>query len=75
MWNIKHVSVCVFRISLMWCAVAVLAEAKNTNLEEAQAFLDDYNDQAMVVYYQSALASWIYNTNITDYNQRKEVRS
>ncbi len=48
-------------------------DAKNTNLDDAKAFLDEYNEQAMVVYYQSALASWIYNTNITDYNQQKEV--
>lgn len=48
-------------------------DAKNTDLEEAQAFLDEYNEQAMVVYYQSALASWVYNTNITDYNQAKDV--
>lgn len=44
------------------------------NLEEqAKTFLDEFNLKAEDLYYQSSLASWNYNTNITDENVQKMV--
>lgn len=45
----------------------------NNNETAAIIFLDEYNQQAMVEYYQDVSASWTYNTNITDYNQERSV--
>ncbi|XP_061410805.1 angiotensin-converting enzyme-like [Lethenteron reissneri] len=39
----------------------------------AEQFLADYNDTAEGVLYESVLASWNYNTNITEENQNLQV--
>ena len=46
---------------------------KITDEAVAQAWLTDYNERAMSVYYKSVVASWNYNTNLTDYNQKLSV--
>lgn len=46
---------------------------KQGSLEEVEAFLAEYEKKAQDVYSASALASWEYNTNITDYNSQKSV--
>lgn len=42
--------------------------------EEAKIFLDQFNTEAVPIIYASSLASWAYNTNITDENAGKMVR-
>lgn len=55
--------------------VLVRSEGTNTNETEAVELLQRFNDEAQVEYYASAEASWTYNTNITDYNQKKSVQA
>ncbi|XP_071802040.1 angiotensin-converting enzyme 2-like isoform X2 [Asterias amurensis] len=50
-------------------------EALITDIDEARAFLSRYEESAKVVYYASSLASWKFNTNITDYNQQKDLEA
>lgn len=42
--------------------------------EDAKIFLDQFNTEAVPILYASTLASWAYNTNITDENADKMVR-
>lgn len=42
--------------------------------EDAKKFLDEFNTEAVPIVYASSLASWAYNTNITDENEDKMVR-
>lgn len=44
------------------------------SLVQARQFLDDYNSTAEEVLFFSQSASWNYNTNITDYNSKLQVR-
>lgn len=44
------------------------------SLEQARLFLADYNSTAEEVLFFSQSASWNYNTNITDYNSKLQVR-
>lgn len=44
------------------------------SLDSAKLFLDDYNSTAEEVLFFSQSASWNYNTNITDYNSKLQVR-
>lgn len=41
--------------------------------EEAQKFLDQFNKEAIPLRYESSLASWEYNTNISSTNQENMV--
>ncbi|XP_070846561.1 angiotensin-converting enzyme [Chaetodon trifascialis] len=43
--------------------------------EQAQLFLQDYNATAEEVLFSSVLASWNYNTNITDHNSKLQVEA
>lgn len=47
----------------------------NYNLTEqgAQSFVNDYNTTSENVFYESVLASWEYNTNLTIANQEKQI--
>ncbi|XP_060038995.1 angiotensin-converting enzyme 2 [Erinaceus europaeus] len=56
-----------------WLFLSLVAvTAAQTNIEEeAKKFLDDFNRQAENVSYESALASWNYNINITEENIQK----
>ncbi|XP_038063858.1 angiotensin-converting enzyme-like isoform X2 [Patiria miniata] len=47
----------------------------STDQDEAKKFLRSYTKQAEVIFYAGALASWRYNTNITAYNQQKDVEA
>ena len=42
--------------------------AKNTNEEEAKTFLVEYNENYGKLLNEYTLASWAYETNITDEN-------
>jgi hypothetical protein len=46
---------------------------KITDTAQAQAFLDDFNVRGEVVYNDVMKTLWTYNTNLTDYNQQKQV--
>lgn len=41
--------------------------------EAAKKFAQDFNDMAEVQYSKDIEISWEYNTNITDYNQKRVV--
>ncbi|XP_054454528.1 angiotensin-converting enzyme [Anoplopoma fimbria] len=49
-------------------------EYQNTTAD-ALKFLSDYNSTAEEVLYTSVLASWNYNTNITDHNSQLQVNA
>ncbi|XP_036295422.1 angiotensin-converting enzyme 2 [Pipistrellus kuhlii] len=51
--------------------VAVAAAQSSTTEGEAREFLDKFNSKAENLSHESALASWDYNTNITDKNAQK----
>uniref|UniRef100_UPI00358E57EB angiotensin-converting enzyme isoform X2 n=1 Tax=Myxine glutinosa TaxID=7769 RepID=UPI00358E57EB len=53
-------------------AVDALTERCQSTEEAALKFTEQYNNAAENVSYQSALASWAYNTNITEYNRDKK---
>ncbi|XP_007500935.2 angiotensin-converting enzyme 2 isoform X1 [Monodelphis domestica] len=57
----------------LWLFFSLLAvtAAQNSIEEDAKTFLDDYNAKAEELSHQSALASWEYNTNITNENVEK----
>ncbi|XP_069491700.1 angiotensin-converting enzyme 2 [Ambystoma mexicanum] len=61
-------------MSLYTCLLvsALLAAASTQDVtSEARAFLDRFNPQAEDLSYKNSLASWAYNTNITDENALK----
>uniref|UniRef100_A0A8C4QHG6 Angiotensin-converting enzyme n=1 Tax=Eptatretus burgeri TaxID=7764 RepID=A0A8C4QHG6_EPTBU len=55
--------------------VDILTEPCQPTEEGALNFTEQFNKSAENVFYQSVLASWTYNTNITDYNMDKEVNA
>ncbi|XP_051840426.1 angiotensin-converting enzyme 2 [Antechinus flavipes] len=57
----------------LWLFFSLLAvtAAQQSIEDKAKAFLDNFNKAAEDVSYQSSLASWDYNTNITDENVQK----
>ncbi|XP_072470401.1 angiotensin-converting enzyme 2 [Notamacropus eugenii] len=55
---------------LFFSLVAVTAAQFSTE-ERAKVFLESFNKEAEELSHQSALASWDYNTNITDENVQK----
>ena len=59
--------------SLLLAFLASGQEDLITDEDVARAWLVDYNEEAEKYFYDSVLASWIYNTNITDYNQDQSV--
>ncbi|XP_004449124.1 angiotensin-converting enzyme 2 [Dasypus novemcinctus] len=55
-----------------WLFLSLLAvTAAQSTEEQASTFLETFNQQAEELSHQSALASWNYNTNITDENEAK----
>ncbi len=50
------------------------AGVRNNNENDAKAFLAQYNERAMEVYYEDVLAAWTYQTDITEEHQQKMVR-
>ncbi len=52
------------------------ARAQDLINDEAQAieWLEEYNQVAMGVYYENTVASWSYQTDITDENEAASVR-
>ena len=68
-------------IKLHWLSIVILHLTSSyvtcqTEDERVNAFLtgpDGYNKRYEALKYQYSLASWAYNTNITDYNQQLRV--
>ena len=46
---------------------------KIADIDVARQWLREYNIRAMDVYSKAVAARWDYNTNLTDYNQRRAV--
>lgn len=44
-----------------------------SNEEAARQWAAEYNAEAQRVWYENVLASWTYNTNLTDHNQQESV--
>ncbi|XP_059106681.1 angiotensin-converting enzyme 2 [Peromyscus eremicus] len=59
--------------SSSWLLLSLVAvtTAQSIIEEQAKTFLDKFNQEAEDLSYQSALASWNYNTNITEENVQK----
>lgn len=59
--------------SSSWLLLSLVAvtTAQSIIEEQAKIFLDKFNQEAEDLSYQSALASWNYNTNITEENAQK----
>ena len=52
---------------------AAAVGALRTNETEAALWLEQYDRNASAVLYESVLAGWTYNTNMTDDNERSKV--
>ncbi|NXT84185.1 ACE2 enzyme, partial [Zapornia atra] len=52
------------------CGLSAVVTPQNVT-QEAQRFLEDFNRRAEDISYESSLASWNYNTNITEENANK----
>lgn len=59
--------------SSSWLLLSLVAVASAQSLieEKAESFLNKFNQEAEDLSYQSSLASWNYNTNITEENAQK----
>ncbi|XP_071488365.1 angiotensin-converting enzyme-like [Diadema antillarum] len=55
--------------------LAAQEQGSNANETQCVIFLEEYNRLAMEVYSFSASKAWIYNTNITRYNQEQLVEA
>ncbi|XP_070538259.1 angiotensin-converting enzyme-like [Ptychodera flava] len=64
---------------IIWCLVSCTPfdtrGQKITDENQAIQFLREVSDQAEIVRYHSVMANWIYNTNITDYNEQKMLEA
>ncbi|XP_024425698.2 angiotensin-converting enzyme 2 [Desmodus rotundus] len=57
--------------SWLFLSLVAVAAAQTPTEEEARTFLENFNTEAEEWFYQNSLASWNYNTNITDENVQK----
>ncbi|XP_059535969.1 angiotensin-converting enzyme 2 isoform X1 [Myotis daubentonii] len=57
--------------SWLFLSLVAVAAAQSSTEEKAKIFLDNFNSKAEDLSHESALASWDYNTNITDENVQK----
>lgn len=55
------------------CLLAAVTSAQIRDEAQAWDWIAEYDAQAQVYYYRSALAAWNFNTNLTDHNQRLMV--
>lgn len=61
---------------LLWAVVLLSGSiAQSDDEEAAQRWVEQYNQDAQVVYFEYVSADWTYNTNITDYNSQLAVSS
>lgn len=71
-WMELTMSVRIFTI-LLALSPAFSSAAELDVETQAKDFLKSYDDQATVLMYEYSLASWAYNTNITEENSNKVV--
>ncbi|XP_059494632.1 angiotensin-converting enzyme [Stegostoma tigrinum] len=59
------------------CALDPSYRPSNYSITEtgAEAFVSDYNKTAEIILFKSVSASWDYNTNLTVYNQEKQINA
>ncbi|XP_036127492.1 angiotensin-converting enzyme 2 isoform X1 [Molossus molossus] len=57
--------------SWLFLSLVAVTAAQSSTEEKAKIFLDNFNIRAEELHHQSSLASWNYNTNITDENAQK----
>lgn len=57
---------------LLLCGLSAVVTPQDVT-QEAQMFLKEFNWRAEDISYESSLASWNYNTNITEETARKMV--
>ncbi|XP_051894867.1 angiotensin-converting enzyme isoform X2 [Pristis pectinata] len=59
------------------CALDNASMPGNYTIDEAGAshFVTEYNSTAEIVLFKSVSASWDYNTNLTEYNQQKQINA
>lgn len=57
-------------LGYIWVFCGLFAVAVPQNVT---TFLNQFNQNAEGLYYESSLASWAYNTNITEENAKKMV--
>ncbi|XP_033643281.1 angiotensin-converting enzyme-like [Asterias rubens] len=71
----KGSTTCLLFLSLVCVQIHISHEELSTDVDEAREFLANYGATAKVVYFASYLATWSYSTNITDYNQQKDLEA
>ncbi|XP_071802041.1 angiotensin-converting enzyme 2-like [Asterias amurensis] len=71
----KSSTTCLLFLSSVCVQIHISHEELSTDVDEAREFLANYGATAKVVYFASNLASWSYSTNITDYNQQKDLEA
>ncbi|KAF6033406.1 ACE [Bugula neritina] len=59
--------------SLILLVIIVCVTTLNTDEDEAWAWFQEYSDAASIVENRRAKINWAYITNITDYNQQREL--
>lgn len=57
------------------CSLALFGSSNQDVTSDASAFLQEFQAVGEKLYHQSALAQWEYNTNITNENAQKMVRT
>nr|UJP38391.1 angiotensin-converting enzyme 2 [Taphozous melanopogon] len=57
--------------SWLFLSLVAVTAAQSTTEEQAKTFLEKFNSEVEVLSFESSLASWNYNTNITDENVQK----
>lgn len=61
-------------ITLALLLLSCISTVRTNVDEEVKIFLDEFNTEAIPLIYNSSLASWDYNTNITNTTQENKVR-
>lgn len=61
--------------SLAVALTLVGGQGNNSDVEEASLFLEEYNNVSQTTFNLNMEAAWTFNTNITNENQKKMVRS
>ena len=60
-------------VKIAFLVLVLCSFAQGQTEEEARQWAEEYNAEAQVVWYDAQQATWIYNTNLTDFNQDESV--
>ena len=58
----------------VFCQLTVRGQDLINDEGQAIAWLEEYNQMAMSVYYENTVAAWSYQTDITDEHEQESVR-